>query len=133
VTRPAGLRGPVERRVRVLTARQRLEQQARILLCHAEGRPTSDRPHQYVVGRLMLLTAGVPPERWAAAYGLARRAGVVYRETSAVLHSNRAFADVPEALVREWEDVVEAVERAVASRVAQTRPQNAAFSPSVRR
>jgi hypothetical protein len=109
----------VVRRVRVLRARQRLEQQAWILLCHVEGRPTSERGHQYVVRRLMLLTAGVPPERWAAAYGLARRAGVVYRETSAVLHSNRAFADVPEALVQEWEDVVEEVEEAVASCTAR--------------
>jgi hypothetical protein len=107
------------RRVRVLMARQRLEQQARILLCHAEGRPIAERSHQYVVKRLMLLTAGVPPDRWAAAYGLARRAGAVYRETSAVLHSNRAFADVPEALVRGWEDVVDEVEKAVASFTAR--------------
>jgi hypothetical protein len=120
---PPLARGPVERRVRVLMTRRRLEQQARTLLCHTEKRAPADRRHQFVVRRLMLLTAGVPPEQRAAAYGLARRAGAVYGETSKVLHSNRAFADVPEALVREWEDVVEEVENAVAARASGSRDQ----------
>jgi hypothetical protein len=61
----------------------------------------------------MLLAADVPAERWAAAYGLARRAAIVYDDTSTVLHSNRAFGDVPEQLVQEWEQVVADVEGAV--------------------
>lgn len=66
---------------------------------------TTNTTHRNVAQRLMLLTAGVEPDRWAAAFGLARQAVAVYRETSAVLHGNRAFADVPEVVVREWEQV----------------------------
>jgi hypothetical protein len=54
-------------------------------------------------------------DRWAAAYGVARRAATVYGETSTVLHSNRAFGDLPEHVVREWEQVVAEVGYAVAA------------------
>jgi hypothetical protein len=66
-----------------------------------------------VAYRLKLLAADVPADRWASAYGLACRAASTYAHTSAVLHSNRAFGDVPEALVREWEKVVADVTSAV--------------------
>lgn len=54
----------------------------------------------------MLLTAGVLTHEWSTAYGLARQAGTVYRETSMVLHGNRAFGDTPEQLVAEWEQII---------------------------
>lgn len=102
---PDGLSEPVRRRVRVLLVRQRLEQQALLMRDEARSAATNGATHRNVAQRLMLLTAGVEPERWSDAFGLARQAASVYRETSAVLHSNRAFADVPEVLVREWEQV----------------------------
>jgi len=114
-----GLAHPVHRRIRVLLVRQVLEQQAAALLRAAEG-PGIDRYHCYVARRLMLLTAGVPETDWPAAHGLATLAATVYRHTCDVLHGKRAFADVPEVLVQEWEDVAarvrEAVDRATALR-----------------
>lgn len=99
------------RRIRVLLVRQRIEVVARALLCIAEGSQPDDRLHARVKARLLLLLAHVPHEKWSVAYRLARRAGAVHGETSDVLHSRRAFADVPEVLVREWEDLVEELER----------------------
>ncbi len=106
----SGLRASVDRRIRVLIVRRRLEHAATMVERASGERP---RRQRLVVHRLMLLTAEVPTERWVAAYGLARRAGTVYGETSTVLHSNRAFGDVPEQLVKEWEHVVADVENAV--------------------
>ena len=105
------LRASVDRRIRVLLVRQRLEQSAATLVDRATG--TRPDHHQYVAHRLLLLTAGAGPQVWRARFDLARRAGSVYRSTSGVLHSNRAFGDVPETLVREWEQVARDVERAV--------------------
>jgi hypothetical protein len=109
----SNLPGAVERRVRVLLVRQVLEEQAMILL-GATGEYTAGRLHRYVAGRFMLLTARVAEPEWADAYGLAKLAAGVYRQTSAVLHGNRAFADLPEVLVQEWESTAEQVRAAVA-------------------
>lgn len=106
-----GLRASVDRRIRVLIVRRRLEEHAATLVERATGtRPSS---HRSVPRRLSLLAAGAPAERWSAMYGLVRRAAFVYRETSTVLHSNRAFGDVPEPLVQEWEQVVVDVTTAI--------------------
>jgi hypothetical protein len=51
-----------------------------------------------------------------AAHGLARRAGSVYAETSSILHSRRAFGDVEEVLVQEWEGVADEVDQALERR-----------------
>ena len=100
----SALRASVDRRIRVLIVRRRLEECAATLVERATGkRPTQ---HRVVQPRLMLLTAEAPPDGWNATYELARRAATVYGETSTVLHSNRAFGDVPELLVQEWEQVV---------------------------
>ena len=111
-----GLAGPVRRRIRTLLVRQLLEEQATALLEAAEG-PAPARFHRRVADRLMLLTSGVPTADWATAYGLAKLAGTVYRQTCSVLHGNRAFADVPEVLVQEWEEAAERVREAVAAAV----------------
>jgi len=80
---------------------------------------TSDGPDQLLTGRTWRIAevriAGLGSDRWAAAYGVARRAAIVYGETSTVLHSNRAFGDLPEHVVREWEQVVAEVGYAVAA------------------
>jgi hypothetical protein len=107
----SALRASVDRRIRVLIVRRRLEEQAATMVELATGKRPSQ--HRVVARRLMLLTAHVPAERWAAAYGLARQAAAVYGDTSTVLHSNRAFGDVPEQLVQEWEQVVSDVEGVV--------------------
>lgn len=98
------LRRPVDRRIRVIIVRRRLEDLAATLV----ERATGQRPqrHRMVAHRLKLLAAHVPIEKWASAYGLACRAANTYAQTSSVLHSNRAFGDVPEVLVQEWERVV---------------------------
>lgn len=110
-----GLTGPVQRRIRVLLVRQTIEQQATALLDAAEG-TVPDRLHRHVAGRLMLLTAGACASEWMAAYGLAKLAAGVYRHASAVLHGRRAFADVPEILVCEWEQVAKRLRGAVDER-----------------
>lgn len=78
------------------------------------GECTADRLHRFVAGRFMLLTVPAAEPEWADSYGLAKLAAGVYRQTSAVLHGNRAFADVPEVLVQEWEGTAERVRSAVA-------------------
>jgi hypothetical protein len=122
-----GLRASVDRRIRVLIARRRLEEHAATLVERATG--TRPGVHRFVADRLALLTAGVPPARWADAHGLARRAANVYSDTSIVLHSNRAFGDVPEPLVREWEQVVADVQEML-GQPAATRPPTAVSAPS---
>jgi hypothetical protein len=101
------------RRIRVLIARQNLEELSRKLLCRSEGTDPADRDHGDVGARLLLLTADVPAEDWKDAYLLTRRAWAAYKGTSEVLHSRRAFGDMPEVLVREWEDAVNELRRAI--------------------
>ncbi|WP_156067416.1 hypothetical protein [Pseudonocardia halophobica] len=84
--------------------RRRLEEVAATLVERATGRRPAQ--HRVVRRRLLLLSAGVPAERWPGVHAVARQAASVYEATSAVLHSNCAFGDVPEHLVREWEAVV---------------------------
>ena len=111
----SGLRGSVERRIRVLVVRRRLEEHAATLVESLTGkRPGS---HARVSSRLLLLAVGQSPDAVRAAHGLARRAGSVYAETSSILHSRRAFGDVEEVLVREWESVVDEVDQALERRV----------------
>lgn len=98
------LRGPVDRRVRVLCRRRRLEDHAATLVERATG--SRPRGHRNVRPRLLLLADARTPAAVRAAHALARRAAGVYAETSTVLHSTRAFGDLPEVLVREWEAVV---------------------------
>lgn len=105
------------RRIRVLVARQRIERCARDLLCDAEGSDPAQRLHEHVRTRLLLLAIGVCADRWWAAYVLARRAADAYAGTSAVLHGRRAFGDVPEVLVGEWEEVAAELEARVAARL----------------
>lgn len=109
------LRGSVERRIRVLVVRRRLEEHAAALVEALTGqRP---RSHTRVKSRLLLLAVGQSPDAVRATHGLARRAGAVYAETSSILHSRRAFGDVEEVLVREWEGVADEVDRALERRV----------------
>lgn len=118
----AGLIEPPEtgndfwRRIRVLAARQHLEELSRTLLCDAEGSDPTDREHGNVEARLLLLTAHVPPTSWWDAYLRARRAAAAYKGTSQVLHSRRAFGDVPEVLVQEWEEAVEQLREAITAK-----------------
>ena len=107
------IRASVDRRIRVIIVRRQLEEHAATLVEQATG--TRPQRHRHIARRLMLLTAGVSEGDWAAAHSLARQSGLVYRETSSVLHSHRAFGDVPEQLVREWEQVVVTVGDAVGS------------------
>ena len=106
-----GLRASVDRRIRVLIVRRRLEEHAATLVERATGK--RPKQHRVVPRRLMLLTADMPTQQWATAHGLARRAATVYSDTSTVLHSNRAFGDIPEHLVQEWEQVTADVEEAI--------------------
>lgn len=110
----------LDRRIRVLVVRRRLEEAAATLVERARGKRPSQ--HRVVDARLMLLSAGAPPEQREAVHGLARRAAGVYDATSAVLHSRRAFADVPEYRVREWEDTVADVESAMSTHGAELEP-----------
>ena len=108
------LRASVDRRIRVLIVRRRLEEHAASLVELITGQ----RPlrHRIVARRLMLLTAHRSSEQWHAAHSLARRAADVYAATSTVLHSNRAFGDVSEHLVQEWERVAADLARAIQER-----------------
>lgn len=106
-----------QRRIRVLLVRQDLELLAADLLRAAEGGVVADRTHAYIRSRLLLVAAGASGEEWLQLRNVARRAGTVYRETSDVLHSNRAFGDVPEVLVTEWEEVVATLRAAVAEKL----------------
>lgn len=109
------LRGSVERRIRVLVVRRRLEEHSAALVEALTGqRPPS---HTRIRSRLLLLAVGRSPDAVRAAHGLARRAGSVYAETSSILHSRRAFGDVEEVLVREWEGVADEVDQALERRV----------------
>lgn len=100
-----------------MVVRRRLEETAASLVELATGtRPGS---HSVVARRLMLLPAHARDDRWSYLLGLARRASRVYELTSAVLHSNRAFGDVPEHLVQEWEQTAAEVADAMQDR---TRP-----------
>ena len=45
---------------------------------------------------------------------MADRAAAVYDATSNFLHSRRTYIDVPEALLREWEDVVDELDAVIA-------------------
>jgi hypothetical protein len=113
-----GLRPSVDRRIRVLIVRRRLEELAATLVEQSAGiRP---QRHRFVAHRLMLLVAAVPDDEWPALYGLAHRATVVYADTSTVLHSNRAFGDTPEQLVQEWEQVATDVAEAVAQQAVDS-------------
>jgi hypothetical protein len=108
------VRASVDRRIRVLIVRRRLEELAATLVEEATGvRPDQ---HSRIARRLMLLSARVPAEGWGLAHGVARQAGNVYGATSRVLHSNRAFGDVPEYLVQEWEQIVAAAAAALRDR-----------------
>lgn len=107
------MRGSVDRRIRVLIVRRRLEDAAAGLLERATG--TVPSHHSVVPSRLMLLTAGTEADEWSFSYGVACRAARVYGATSAALHSNRAFGDVPEHEVREWEQVVREFDDAMRS------------------
>lgn len=95
-------------RIRVLRARQQIEDTAAALLAAAEGRPRElSKEVRY---RIMLLLAGMPAddhELWAARFRLAHRVRQVYGGTSDVLHSRRTYVDVPEAVLQDWEAVVE--------------------------
>jgi hypothetical protein len=102
------MRASMDRRIRVLVVRRRLENASATLVDRATGAPPA--LHSMVASRLMLLAAGAPPEQWSHVYGIARRAAGVYAATSSVLHSNRAFGDIPEHEVQEWEHVVAEVE-----------------------
>jgi hypothetical protein len=104
------------RRIRVLQARQRIEDVARRLLYDAEGAGATARFHVNVKTRLLLLCAAASDE-WPDRYRIADRAAAVYDATSDVLHSRRTYVDVPEALLREWEDVVDEL-RTVAAQAA---------------
>lgn len=108
------MRDSVRRRIRVMVVRRRLEETAASLVEAAIGtRPGS---HSVVARRLMLLPAHAPDDRWSDLCGLARRASRVYELTSAVLHSNRAFGDVSEHLVQEWEQTAAEAADAVQDR-----------------
>jgi len=122
-----GLRASVDRRIRVLIVRRRLEELAAALV----ERTTGTRPerHRFVAHRLMLLVAAVPDDEWPALYGLARWATIVYAETSTVLHSNRAFGDTPEQLVQEWEQVAADVAEAVARQAVDSHDRNPPRAP----
>lgn len=113
------LDGDFARRIRVVLARQRIEEAALRLLRAAEHPPVPGRRHSHVATRLLLLLDGADtPDRFAERLHLADRAAAVYAGTSDVLHSRRTYIDIPEALLREWEDVVDAVEAAVDGTVA---------------
>lgn len=118
----APLSGTSRRRIRVLLVRQALENLAADLLSAAEGGVAPQRAHAFVRSRLLLLADGAHGDEWLGLTDLARRAGTVYRETSDVLHSNRAFGDVPKALVKEWEEVVATLRAAVAEKLGSTSP-----------
>jgi hypothetical protein len=108
------VRASVDRRIRVLIVRRRLEELAATLVEEATGvRPDQ---HSRIARRLMLLFARVPAERWGLSHGVARQAANVYGATSRVLHSNRAFGDVPEYLVQEWEQAITEAEAALRDR-----------------
>jgi hypothetical protein len=108
------LDGDFARRIRVVLARQRIEEAALRLVQAAERPPVPGRRHGHVTARLLLLLHGADsPDRFAERLHLADRAAAVYAGTSDVLHSRRTYVDVPEALLREWEDVVDALESAV--------------------
>ena len=77
----------------------------------ADWRAVSRVPDGTARSGLLLLLVDLPEERWPETYRIADRARAVHRETSDVLHSRRAFADVPETLVAEWESVTAEVER----------------------
>ncbi|MFP5021910.1 hypothetical protein [Pseudonocardia phyllosphaerae] len=95
----------MDRRIRVLIVRRRLETAAADLVERATG--TRPARHSYVAVRLMLILSYTDTYHWEARYGLARQAARVYSATSAALHSNRAFGDIPEHEVQGWEKVVE--------------------------
>lgn len=101
-----------------MIVRRRLEETAATLVEEATGH----RPdlHSAVSRRLMLLPARVGEGQWSDVYGLMRRAARAYELTSQVLHSNRAFGDVPEHLVQEWEQTSDEVELVLGARTRRT-------------
>lgn len=111
------LRAPVDRRIRVLIVRRRLEEHAAELVAHATGvRPSL---HSNIASRLLLLATGATSHDIRAAHALAYRAGTVYAATSEVLHSRCAFGDTPEVLVCEWEAVADQVGQEIQRRLAR--------------
>jgi hypothetical protein len=102
-----------------MIVRRSLEESAATLVEEATGiRPEL---HSAVSRRLMLLPARVAGDQWSDVYGLMRRAARAYEVTSEVLHSNRAFGDVSEHLVQEWEQTADEVEIVLSARGGRTR------------
>jgi hypothetical protein len=107
------------RRIRVLKARQRIEDASRRLLQETES-DGEERPHSNVKTRLLLLVCNVAPDQWWERYRLAERAKAVYAGTSDVLHTRRTYIDIPEALLHAWEEVVDELD-AVVSTISDSR------------
>jgi hypothetical protein len=105
------------RRIRVLRLRIRLERVATDAfdrVCAPSGESRTDR----VRHRLVFLLDGVPPGELGAAHRTIRLARHVYGKTSEVIHGRYGALDLSDALLAEWEAVVDALEALPAGRAA---------------
>jgi hypothetical protein len=96
-------------RIRVLRLRIRLERVAADAfdrVCDPVLRGQQDR----VRSRLLFLLSDVPPDELSSGYRTIRLARHVYRKTSEVMHGRYGALDLSDALVTEWEEVVDNVE-----------------------
>ena len=97
-----------ERRSRVLELRIRLERAA-VAAYSAVCSPPGQVRQTEIRLKSLFLTALVEPARRVETHRLARLAGYVYARTSDVLHGRATAPDVPDVVVDEWSDVVDAV------------------------
>jgi hypothetical protein len=98
-----------QQRIRVLRLRIRLERIAADAfdrVCDPAVKGQQDR----VRHRLIFLLGDVSPEELASAHRTIRLARHVYQKTSEVMHGRYGANDLSDALVTEWEEVVDHVE-----------------------
>jgi hypothetical protein len=96
-------------RIRVLRLRIRLERVAADAfdrVCDPVLKGQQDR----VRSRLLFLLSDVAPDELPSGYRTIRLARHVYRKTSEVMHGRYGALDLSDALVTEWEEVVDRVE-----------------------
>ncbi|GLY19978.1 hypothetical protein Kisp01_69920 [Kineosporia sp. NBRC 101677] len=95
-----------QQRVRVLTLRIALERVAASSydrVCRPQTREQQNR----ISSRLLFVLAGIPEQEFLAARQIVQRARHVYKQTSEVMHGHLGLIDLPDAVVDEWEQIVQ--------------------------
>lgn len=97
----------LDRRLRVLQARQQVEECARRVYALAFGLDPETQWHKHVRRRLNLLACWAQDDRDFLRYrAVAAQLSWVYGQCCAVLHGRRAFTELPEPEVAAWEATV---------------------------